>query len=132
VILSGVVEYLDCPRELLREAGRVGRNVYVEVPLLHHLRNPRLQDSRRGFQKGEPVNFFDPTLIRLLAQSAGLQVVNQKVFQSSPRSYAQGKGRRESLAYWLRAAALRINERLATLLFPYHSGLLCTGESGRT
>lgn len=123
-ILSHVIEHLEHPRMALREAARVARHVYVEVPMEYALTNRRL---RRDFALDATghINFYNPMLIRLLVQSTGLRVLKQRVLHYTSKAYTRHKGRRGLINYWIKDIALRISPRLATKVFNYHCGLLC-------
>lgn len=73
-ILSHVLEHVEYPRRLLYEAKRVGRYVFVEVPLAHTLRLPQdFVPSKVGH-----INFYGPKTIRRLVQTCGLTVLKHK------------------------------------------------------
>ena len=74
-ILSHVVEHLENPRQLLKEAARVAKHVFVEVPC---------EDNRgagkdwRWNPEGH-INYYTPRSIRFLVQSCGLRVHQQRI-----------------------------------------------------
>ncbi len=127
VVLSHVVEHLEHPRILLYEAARVGRHVFVEVPLEDHWRLPR----DFALDATGHINFYDARSIRRLVQSAGLAVLSERVatpareglvFQHGP---VGGNAR-----YWVKEWARRIAAPLATRIWTYHGALLCRPDPG--
>ncbi len=134
VILSHVLEHVEYPRRLLYEASRVGRYVFVEVPLEDTLRLGRdyVPDTVGH------INVYSPLTIRWLIQTCGLAVSRQIVTNPS-RATARYLGGSHGVARWLvKSAALRLWPGAATRLFTFHSALLCTraedkrGEAPRT
>ncbi|MBN2043834.1 MAG: class I SAM-dependent methyltransferase [Anaerolineales bacterium] len=120
VILSHVVEHLEYPRALLMEAQRVGRHIFIEVPLEDTARLPK--DFR--FTATGHINAYHGRGIRHLVQSTGLEVLCQTVINPSKDVLVYRYGRRGQLQYWVREIALRIMPRLAQRVFTYHSAIL--------
>jgi hypothetical protein len=122
-ILSHVVEHAEHPRQLLYEAGRVARYVFVEVPTEDISRR-----SKDYVAEGVGhINFFSPRTIRWLVQSSGLRVLRQITTNPSkeiwPRSRSHGWARyllKQTLLRWTRRSW-----RLGTSC--YHESLLATG-----
>jgi len=128
VVLSHVVEHVEHPRILLREAARVGRHVYVEVPLEFTRLNRRLQRDFKIDATGH-INFYNPDLIRVLVQSSGLRVVRQEVRHFTSKAYTFNRGRKALINYWIKQCAFLLNRRFATNWFNYHCGPLCTQDN---
>lgn len=128
-ILSHVVEHLEHPRQLLTEAGRVARHVFVEVPT---------EDISRRAKDYAPdrvghINFFSPRTIRWLVQSSGLRVLTQVTTNPSKAVYAYQAGRKGLIHYHTKNLLLRLSPALATRHFCYHEALLATAEpTGRS
>jgi SAM-dependent methyltransferase len=125
VILSHVVEHLESPRPLLREAARVAELVCVEVPLERHER------LARNFVWNDlgHVNFYDALLIRYLLQSIGLVVLAERI--TCPRKEAM-LYRRPGLWHLGRYVAMRsllaVWPGLACRLWTYHGSLIATSR----
>lgn len=122
VILSHVVEHLEYPRQLLYESARVGRNLFVEVPLDL---TARLKKDYKPV-KGGHLNYFSPKTIRLLVQTCHLQVLDQKITNPSWPVYRYRLGRKGILRYLVKACALLVCPGMATALWTYHCSLVCT------
>jgi SAM-dependent methyltransferase len=121
VVLSHVVEHLEHPRQLLYEAARVGRHVFVEVPLEDHWRLPR----NFAFDATGHINFFHARSIRRLVQSCGLEVLAERVATPAREAYAHRRGAAGLARFWLKQLLLRAAPCLATRLSTYHGALLC-------
>jgi SAM-dependent methyltransferase len=125
-ILSHVVEHLEHPRALLREAARVARHVFVEVPLEDTWRLPRdFVPDAVGH-----LNFYSPRSLRHLVQSCGLEVLCERVANPGPAVYAWRRGAAAGRLRWAaREALLRAAPRLATRVFTYHGSLVCRART---
>lgn len=121
VVLSHVVEHLEHPRILLYEAARVGRHVFVEVPLEDHWRMPR----DFALDATGHINFYDARSIRRLVQSAGLEVLGERVATPSREGLVFQHGAAGNARYWVKELARRAASPLATRIWTYHGALLC-------
>ena len=125
-IVSHVLEHLEEPRQLLKEAARLANYVCVEVPLELNLR------TRRDFRWTSVghINLYNPVVIRHLLQSTGLQVlVEQVTCPGRPVFTFQSPRIRGSLHWAAKAMLLRVAPFVAWRLFTYHGSLLTTTES---
>jgi SAM-dependent methyltransferase len=120
VILSHVVEHLEYPRALLKEAQRVARHIFIEVPLED---TARLSKDFRFTTTGH-INTYHFKSIRHLVQSTGLAVIRQTLFNPSRDVLVYRYGSRGHLQYLVREASLNILPRLAQRIFTYHSAIL--------
>lgn len=121
-ILSHVVEHVEHPRRVLREASRVARHVFVEVPLEDTWR-------KRGNFRADPtghINFYSPKTIRWLVQTSGLRVVRQVVVNPPRANYRHQVGRWGAIDHALKGALLALLPGLAPYLtWKYHCAMLC-------
>lgn len=118
VTLINVLEHVENPRLLLREAARVGRHVYVNVPLEDTL---RLDCSSEDI--GHIVFFSRKTMLSLV-RTSGLELVRS--LMSVPGLRAAGsRGRRARVKRVLH----RIAPSVAEALFTYHLSLVCRRAS---
>jgi ubiquinone/menaquinone biosynthesis C-methylase UbiE len=119
-ILSHVIEHVEHPRLLLNEAARVADRVFVEVPLEHNRGLPKdfVWDSVGH------INFYTAKTIRLLVQSCGHEVVEQRETHPALRQYRYRLGAKGIAAYLLKECALRAMPSTAQNLWTYHSSLL--------
>jgi SAM-dependent methyltransferase len=125
-ILSHVLEHVEHPRALLREAARVAGRVFVEVPLEDTWRLPR------DFALGPTghVNFYSPRSLRHLVQSTGLRVLRERISNPGIAVHAYRGGARGRLRWAVREALLAVAPPLATRLFTYHGSLLgCAAQA---
>ena len=124
-ILSHVIEHAEHPRLLLNEAARVARLVFVEVPLED---NRGLPPDFVWSSMGH-INFYTAKSIRLLVQSCGHEVLRQRQTHPAMQQYVYRLGRKGTLAYLLKEAALRTVPSVAHRLWTYHSSLLIRPRS---
>lgn len=119
-ILSHVLEHVEHPRQLLYEASRVARFVFVEVPLEDTMRLPAdFVPDAVGH-----INVYSPKTIRHLAQSCDLRVLRQITTSPAKETYTFRR-RIGSLRYYVKELLLVVAPSLATRLFTYHGALLC-------
>jgi len=120
-VLSHVLEHVEHPRQLLYEASRVAKYVFIEVPLEDTSRR------RRDFvlDKVGHINFYSPRTIRWLAQSCNLRVLGELTTNPSKATYAYQLGLKGGLNYHIKQVLLRVAPALATQHFCYHGSLVC-------
>jgi ubiquinone/menaquinone biosynthesis C-methylase UbiE len=120
-VLSHVLEHVEHPRQLLYEAMRVARHVFIEVPL------DDIDRAKLDFQFDHVghINFYSSRTIRWLLQSCGLRVIRQVTTNPSKATYAYQSGRRGIRNYYIKAFLLRFFPRQARRHFSYHEALLC-------
>lgn len=121
VIMSHVIEHLEHPRELLKEARRIAKVLIAEVPL----------EENRGLATDydwNPVghiNKYSKKTIRQLIQTCQYDVLGQ--FTTNPsRALAEFKqpGLRSTMKWGTKQLALRIAPDVARSQFTYHETLL--------
>lgn len=126
VILSHVVEHVEHPRLLLYEAARVGKRLFVEVPLED---NARLADDFVFDHVGH-INVYSRKAMRRLLQSCRFRVLGETVANHSKAIYRFQKGAK-GLANWaIKEVLLRVCPRLATSRYVYHAAFLCEQDRG--
>lgn len=121
VILSHVIEHLEHPRELLKEAHRIAPFLIAEVPL-------ELNSGLGEDYDWDPVghiNKYSRTAIRQLIQTCQFDVLHQ--FTSNPsRAVAEFRrpGRKSTAKWAMKESALRVLPKAARSRFTYHETLL--------
>jgi SAM-dependent methyltransferase len=121
-ILSHVIEHVEHPRQLIYEALRVSKNVFIEVPLEGTLRLP----SDFVFDPVGHINFYNVATIRSLVQSCGAQILAGRLSHGGRAAYVYQLGRAKgALAYLLKELGLRFVATLASQFCTYHYALVC-------
>jgi SAM-dependent methyltransferase len=123
VILSHVLEHVEEPRQLLYEAMRIGKYVFVEVPLELNLRTPR---NFRWTNVGH-INLYNPVVIRHLMQSAGLHVLAERTVCPSRDAFRfLSPGIKGTLHWAIKAQLLKVAPFAAWRFFTYHGAFLAS------
>jgi SAM-dependent methyltransferase len=125
-ILSHVIEHVEHPRQLLYEASRVAKHVFVEVPLEDTLRLP----GNFVFDPVGHINFYSRKGIRRLVQSCDLRVLGETVRTPAKGAYVYRWGRLGLMKYYVKEALLKLPPGLATMLSTYHGALVCERARG--
>jgi SAM-dependent methyltransferase len=119
-VLTHVVEHLENPRLLIREAYRVATHVLVEVPLE---RTWRTKKNFAWTSVGH-INVYDSLLIRHLLQSCGGEVCAEFTTNPSLAVHRFNSGRYGTVKWLIRQATLRIAPGVARRIFTYHHSIL--------
>jgi SAM-dependent methyltransferase len=119
-ILSHVIEHVEYPRKLIREAARVAKTVFIEVPL---------EDTWRlsgdfVFDRVGHINFYNRKTIRSLVQSCGMKILDARLSHGAIGSYVYRKGKWPgACAYVVKELGLRVCPTFAARSFGYHYSL---------
>lgn len=120
-ILSHVIEHVEHPRQLIYEASRIAKYLFVEVPLEDTSRLP----DNYVFDKVGHINFYSMKTIRRLLQTCNLNVLSEVVANSPKNTYTFRVGSKGLINYYIKQFFLYFSPRLATNLFCYHGALVC-------
>jgi ubiquinone/menaquinone biosynthesis C-methylase UbiE len=121
VILSHILEHLEYPRKMLYEASRVGKYVFIEVPLEDHLRVAKKYVPDRAGH----INFYSLKTISRLVQTSELEILSCLTTIPSYRIFRYSLGRKTAFVYWPLKLLLQLVPNIATLLFTYHCSFVC-------
>ncbi|MER8767312.1 class I SAM-dependent methyltransferase [Mesorhizobium sp. M0960] len=119
-----VVEHVEHERMFLREAARVCKKLYIEVPLEH------TRDLSKAIRMSGPyghINFYTTQTFENLLKTSGLKVERLKAFgQSLPyEQYLAGRSK-GWLKYQIRTGLLKVAPKTAMRSMAYMAGALCS------
>ena len=120
-ILSHVIEHVEHPRLLLREAARIARHVFIEVPLEDTIRLSR----DFVFDHVGHINEYSPRSLRRLVQSCDLRVTKQVTTNQSKATHVHLAGFTGAIGYYIKQILINMTPGIATRLFTYHGALVC-------
>ena len=125
VYASHVVEHVLNPRGFLGEVARVAKRlIYLEVPCELHARLTH-KDMQSTLDIGH-INSYSPESFALLCQTAGLKIIDIRLFDHSSAVHRFHKTLvTGTIAMKIRRAFLSVNPIFASRLFTYHCGALC-------
>ena len=83
VIMSHVIEHVENPRQVINEAKRIGKHLYIEVPCEE---NFRLSYDYKPDRTGH-INFYNPKIFRRLLQTCNLKIEKENLYNPSLESY---------------------------------------------
>jgi SAM-dependent methyltransferase len=128
VYASHVVEHVMNPRRILSEISRVSKRlIYLEVPCELHARTKH-SDIQNTLNIGH-INSYSPESFSLLCQTSGLKIIDSKLFDHSldvhkfHTSFMKG-----IIKMNIRKTFLSVHPILASRIFTYHFGLLCSPD----
>lgn len=121
-----VVEHVEHERLFLREAARVCKKLYIEVPL-EHTRN--LTKAIRMSGPYGHINFYTPQIFDNLLKTSGLEVERMKIFAHdlAYEQYLAGKSK-GWVKYKIRTELLRFAPKTAVRSMAYMAGALCRSK----
>jgi ubiquinone/menaquinone biosynthesis C-methylase UbiE len=120
VYSTHVLEHVEHERLFLRELARVGRSVFIEVPLEDTLRVAGAIDNDIGH-----INFYNRVTFKALLQEF-FTVERLDVFDHSPEVLGMTRSRVPlGVRRALRNAGLRLFPSVTERIFVYHAAALC-------
>jgi ubiquinone/menaquinone biosynthesis C-methylase UbiE len=123
-VMAHVVEHLEHPRRLMREAARVANHVFITVPLEDAAFRQRQDD--RYLEDGGHINLYSYKSFRLLIQTCDLKIVSQIVTVPSAKAYRFSMGRKGIFAPITMKFCLKTVPSIALAMFDtYRSAILC-------
>jgi ubiquinone/menaquinone biosynthesis C-methylase UbiE len=123
-ILSHVVEHLENPRQLLKEAARVAKHVFVEVPC----EDTRTAGNDWRWNPEGHINYYTPRSIRFLVQSCRLRVHGQRLADWAFPTYIFEDGLSKGLMkFVIKRAAMPLP--LSCKVFTYNCALVASQQN---
>jgi SAM-dependent methyltransferase len=123
-IASHVLEHVEHQRLFIYEAMRVAEHLFIEVPLEDTLRLPRnYKPDRVGH-----LNFYNYKTVRRLLQSCGLEVLDQRLFDTPLDVHTFSGKMKGTIKFIIRRAADTLSHQLSGRLFTYYCGILCSKQ----
>ncbi len=125
VYASHVVEHVLNPRGFIKEISRVAKRfIYLEVPCELHLRTTH-SDMQTTLNIGH-INSYSPESFSMLCQTAGLQIIESRLFDHSLDVHAfYTSVTKAKLKMKVRRMLLSTHPIFASRIFTYHFGVLC-------
>jgi SAM-dependent methyltransferase len=123
VIAIHIMEHVEHERLLLREMRRVGKRLFIEVPIEGGLRVERAIAVSGPYGH---INFYVPSAFLNLMATTGFKVLGSRVLTSSLRyeQYVGGKVKGR-VKHMIRRAALKLFPRLAPSVMTYVMAVYC-------
>jgi len=125
VYASHVIEHVLNPRGFLAEISRVAKRlIYLEVPCELHARTTHW-DMQNTLNIGH-INSYSPESFSLLCQTAGLKMINIRLFDHSLDVHKFHTSTMKGIIKMnIRRAILSVHPIFASRIFTYHCGVLC-------
>ncbi len=124
VILSHVLEHVEYPRMLLREASRIGRYLFIEVPLEHKWGLGDYVDDGVGH-----INAYSRFGVRREVQTSGLRILDDALTIPSYAQHTFHGGKKGALQYWIKRIGLSCAPAVASQMFCYYYAVVCEKEA---
>lgn len=124
VYCTHVLEHVAHERLFLAELARVGRHIFIEVPLEDTMRVGRAVVNDIGH-----INFYNRVTFRALLEEF-FAVERLEIYDHSREVLAMTRSRAPAtLRAWLRSGGLSFAPAIARNLFVYHAAALCRPKS---
>lgn len=116
VILSHVLEHVEYPRKLIYESARIGKYVFIEVPLED---NRKLSELFTLTDVGH-INFYSIKTIKILIQSCGLSIESSLLTYPNRSSKNFVKSYKRKIISYLP----KLSKRIATSNYKFNCSIL--------
>ncbi len=128
VFSSHVLEHVENERLFLRELARVGRFVFIEVPLEDTLRSREdYVPQKPHFGDGEVghINFYNHKTIRKLVQTSNLEIIDHQIYPTPLGAHQFVSGKKGYVKWSIQRAINLVGLKTASRMFTYNTALLC-------